>query len=74
MQRLYNQESVLELNNKSCEMIAEQLYSEINNKYPGRHVRISVAEDNENGCEIDFPIHSRPVGSFVSESDVNAGC
>ena len=74
MQRLYNQDSVLELNNKSCEMIAEQLYSEINNKYSGRHVRISVAEDNENGCEIDFPIHSRPVGSYVSESDENAGC
>jgi hypothetical protein len=55
-------------------MIADNLFEAINNKYPNRFVRISVAEDNENGCEIDFPIHSRPVGSFVSESDVNAGC
>ena len=74
MQRLYNQDSVLELNNKSCEMIAEQLYSEINNKYSGRHVRISVAEDNENGCEMDYPVHSRPVGSYVDEVESGAGC
>ena len=54
LQRLYNNDSVLELNNKSCEMIADELYAVINDKYPNRFVRISVAEDNENGCEMDY--------------------
>ena len=72
LQRLYNQDSVLELNNKSCEMIADELYNAINDKYPNRFVRISVAEDNENGCEMDYPVLSRPLkGDFVSE---DAGC
>ena len=72
LQRLYNQDSVLELNNKSCEMIADDLFEAINNKYPNRFVRISVAEDNENGCEMEYPVLSRPLkGDFVSE---DAGC
>ena len=56
LQRLYNQDDVLELNNKSCEMIADELYETITSKYPDRFIRISVAEDNENGCEMDYPI------------------
>ena len=56
LQRLYNQDDVLELNNKSCEMIADELFNAISNKYPNRFVRISVAEDNENGCEMDYPV------------------
>ena len=59
MQRLYEEvdssSSVLQLNHKSCEMIADDLYNEIAAKYPGRFVEISVAEDNENGCEIFYP-------------------
>ena len=55
MQRLYDVEGVLELNHKSCEMIADDLYKEIATKYPGRFVEISVAEDNENGCSIYYP-------------------
>ena len=41
---------ILELNHRSCEMIAEELAQEIHNKYPGRSITISVAEDNENGA------------------------
>ena len=41
---------VLELDYKSCEMIADDLYRVINDRYSGRDVVISVAEDNENGC------------------------
>jgi hypothetical protein len=55
MERLYQQldggTSVLNLNHKSCEMIADDLYCKIATKYPGRVVKISVSEDNENGCE-----------------------
>ena len=55
MQRLYDVEGVLELDHKSCEMIADDLYLHINNKYPGRFVVIDVAEDGENGCQIVYP-------------------
>lgn len=47
--------NTLELDNQSCEMIADQLAERIQNKYPGRWLKISVAEDNENGCEIEYP-------------------
>lgn len=50
LQRLYNVEGVLQLDYKSCEMIADELYNEINKKYPDRRVAIEVSEDNENGC------------------------
>ena len=46
---------------KSCEMIADDLYEEIQTKYPNRDIKISVAEDNENGCEIDYPYSDVPV-------------
>ena len=47
-------QSVLQLNYKSCEMIADDLYLQIANKYPGRNVIISVSEDDENGAEIYY--------------------
>lgn len=46
--------ATLALDFKSCEMIAEDLYGEINRKYPNRDVWIDVSEDNENGCHIQF--------------------
>lgn len=46
--------ATLELDFKSCEMIAEDLYAQINKKYPGRTVWIDVSEDDENGCHIQF--------------------
>ena len=54
LENLYK-EDVLELDYKSCEMISDDLYLEINNKYPGRFVVIDVAEDGENGCQIVYP-------------------
>ena len=49
--------SVLALDYKSCEMIADDLYTQIANKYPGRNVWIEVAEDGENGCLIKYNTH-----------------
>lgn len=46
--------STLQLNYKSCEMIAEELYDVISAKYPNREVWIEVSEDNENGAFIKF--------------------
>ena len=54
LESLYD-DKVIELNHKSCEMIADDLYMQINNKYPGRFVVIDVAEDGENGCQIVYP-------------------
>ena len=50
LQRLYNVEGVLQLDYKSCEMIADDLYAEIIKKFPDRKVWIEVSEDGENGC------------------------
>lgn len=44
----------LDLNNKSCEMIADDLYEQIAARYPGRGVWIEVSEDGENGCLIHY--------------------
>ena len=46
---------ILQLDYKSCEMIADDLYKQINDKYPSRFVVIDVAEDGENGCQIVYP-------------------
>ena len=51
--------SVLNLDYKSCEMIADDLYLQIASRYPDRAVWIEVAEDGENGCLIKYEI-SRP--------------
>lgn len=40
----------LQLDYKSCEMIADDLYGYISNAYPDRKVKIEVSEDNENGA------------------------
>ena len=45
---------ILQLDYKSCEMIAEDLYKQINQKYPNRAIWIDVSEDNENGCFRQF--------------------
>lgn len=42
--------STLELDYKSCEMIAADLYAKINARFPNRSIWIEVSEDGENGC------------------------
>jgi hypothetical protein len=53
----YNTNTVLSLDYKSCEMIADDLYVQIAARYPGRSVWIEVAEDGENGCLIKYNTH-----------------
>lgn len=65
LEKLYHSEQgVLSLDYKSCEMIADDLYLQIAQKYPGRAVWIEVAEDGENGCLIKYNTH-RPYQSIV---------
>jgi hypothetical protein len=59
-----NSGSVLELNYKSCEMIADDLYLQIAERYPDRNVVIEVSEDGENGCSIKYNL-TRPTQSIV---------
>jgi hypothetical protein len=55
LERLYSSEQgVLSLDHKSCEMMSEELYDMISNKYPGREVWIEVSEDGENGSFIQY--------------------
>ena len=58
LEGLYNnQNAVLKLDHKSCEMMADDLYIQIADRYPGRTVWIEVSEDGENGCEIRYETH-----------------
>lgn len=54
LENLYNKKT-LDVNHKSCEMIAEDLYHMIHLEYPGREIRIDVSEDNINGAYLEFP-------------------
>jgi hypothetical protein len=56
--------TVLELDFKSCEMIADDLYLQIAARYPNRCVTIEVSEDGENGCSINYNL-TRPTHSIV---------
>lgn len=53
LNNLYGQ-GELQLDYKSCEMIADDLYQKINARYPKREVWIDISEDNENGTFIKF--------------------
>jgi len=44
----------LELDFKSCEMIARELNATITARYPNREVWIDVSEDGENGAYLQF--------------------
>ena len=52
-------DGTLKLDYKSCEMIADDIYIKIAQRYPDRAVWIEVSEDNENGCLIKYEL-SRP--------------
>ena len=58
LENLYK-DSVLTLDYKSCEMIADDIYIKIAERYPNRDVSIEVSEDGENGCLIHYNL-SRP--------------
>ena len=51
--------NILQLDYKSCEMIADDLYVQIAQKYPDRDIHIEVSEDGENGCSVEYN-HTRP--------------
>ena len=50
-------DGVMQLDHKSCEMISDELYMYIANRYPGRDIEITVSEDGENGATIYYETH-----------------
>ena len=63
LESLYSKD-ILQLDFKSCEMIADDLYDQIAARYPNRAVVIDVSEDGENGCIINYNL-TRPTQSIV---------
>lgn len=53
LESLYDDKTI-ELNHKSCEMISQDLYEQIINKFPDRDVFIEVSEDGENGAYTEY--------------------
>lgn len=49
-------DGTLQLDYKSCEMICDDLAQQINNKYPGRKLTLTVSEDGENGATIEYEV------------------
>ena len=49
-------DGTIELDYKSCEMICDDLAQQINNKYPGRKLVLTVSEDGENGATIEYEV------------------
>jgi hypothetical protein len=63
LEKLYSQ-SILELNFKSCEMISDDLYETIANRYPNRDIKITVSEDGENGATIYYNV-TKPLNNLT---------
>lgn len=53
LEKLYT-EKTLALDYKSCEMISDDLYLAIIERYPGRRITIEVSEDGENGSKTEY--------------------
>jgi hypothetical protein len=63
LENLYR-DNTLQLDYKSCEMMADDLYIQIASRYPNRAVWIEVSEDGENGALIRYEI-TRPLNNIV---------
>ena len=63
LESLYSKD-ILQLDFKSVEMISDDLYIQIADRYPNRNVVIEVSEDGENGCSISYNL-TRPTQSIV---------
>jgi hypothetical protein len=62
LENLYGN-STLEVDFKSCEMLAEDLIGYISKKYPGRSVSVEVSEDGENGATLEYqPLRDHATG------------
>ena len=56
LEALYT-DSLLLLDYKSCEMIAEDLIEYVSKEYPCRYIEVGVSEDGENGAILKYYPH-----------------
>jgi len=56
LENLYK-DGTIQLDYKSCEMMADDLYIQIASRYPDRAIEIEVSEDGENGALIKYETH-----------------
>lgn len=70
LESLYDK-GTLELNNQSCEMISDNLYAVISERYPGTEIRIDVSEDNINGSYTEYPVEIQTISfdDFVKQQN-----
>lgn len=54
LENLYGKDNILQLDFKSCEMIADDLHAQISARYPNRWIQIEVSEDGENGALMTY--------------------
>jgi len=47
-------ESNIDINSKSVEMLADDIYDHLSIEYPNRGMTIEVSEDGECGCSIEY--------------------
>jgi len=47
-------DKIMEIDFKSCEMLAEDLINYISAKYTGRRIWVEVSEDGENGATLSY--------------------
>ena len=58
LENLYDQGD-LEVDFKSCEMLSDDLYEKLAERYPGVEIRIDISEENINGSYTEY----KPTGS-----------
>ena len=58
LESLYSKD-ILQLDFKSVEMLADDLYVQIAERYPDRAVWVEISEDGENGCLVKYDL-TRP--------------
>lgn len=57
LENLYK-DATLQVDYKSCEMLAEDLIEYISGKYPGRDIAVEISEDGENGATLTYSASS----------------
>lgn len=62
---------VLNINNKSCEMLADDLAGYIQDAYPGRDLKIEVSEDGENGAVSYYPADREQIPILYQQRDMS---
>jgi len=57
----------LELDNRSCEMMADDIAEYVQEAYPGRDLIVTVSEDGENGAICNYPADREQVPLLYQE-------